>query len=131
VATAVSGGSQARQAHAQLRTERAPLLDLLTRLDVRPPLRSLADVLPPLAPRYYSIASAPAADAGKLHHQRARRPAVPARGARLDDARAVVRPSARGGQTGRCYYASGVPEGAEWERAAAAGVAFDAGESFE
>ncbi|KAL1523929.1 hypothetical protein AB1Y20_018845 [Prymnesium parvum] len=67
VATAAAGGAQGRQAHARLQRERAPLLELLQRLECTPPVAQLVDCLPPLAPRYYSISNAASADEGKVH----------------------------------------------------------------
>ena len=46
---------------------RPSLLDLLCDLESRPTLRQLLDVLPPLAPRWYSLANSPQADPGSAH----------------------------------------------------------------
>lgn len=53
----------AREAHASLQRERPSLSELLTRMQSTPPLAPLLDVLPPLAPRFYSISNSPAAAA--------------------------------------------------------------------
>ena len=47
--------------------ERPPLLQLLRQLASRPPLVELLDALPPLAPRWYSLASSPLASPGRAH----------------------------------------------------------------
>jgi len=47
--------------------ERPPLLQLLRQLASRPPLVDLLDALPPLAPRWYSLASSPLASPGRAH----------------------------------------------------------------
>jgi sulfite reductase alpha subunit-like flavoprotein len=49
---------EAREAQRSLQRERPTLSELLSRLGATPPLASLLDVLPPLAPRYYSISNA-------------------------------------------------------------------------
>ena len=67
IATASAGGPNGRAAHARLQAEKPPLLELMRRLDCVPPVKELADCLPPLAPRYYSITNAAAADVGKVH----------------------------------------------------------------
>uniref|UniRef100_A0A7S2DTY9 Methionine synthase reductase n=1 Tax=Haptolina brevifila TaxID=156173 RepID=A0A7S2DTY9_9EUKA len=58
-----------RAAHATLHSARVSLEELLDGLGVSAPpaLPKLLDALPPLAPRYYSIANAPAADPGRIH----------------------------------------------------------------
>ena len=67
VQRAVKGGTEGRKAHGTLQRQRASLCELLVGLGCRPPLGTLLDTLPPLSPRYYSIASAPAADQGRMH----------------------------------------------------------------
>lgn len=59
--------ADSRAAHAELVRERPPLLLLLRELASRPPLSKLVDALPPLAPRWYSIASSPLACPGRVH----------------------------------------------------------------
>mmetsp|Transcript_21150 Transcript_21150/g.68949 ORF Transcript_21150/g.68949 Transcript_21150/m.68949 type:complete len:353 (+) Transcript_21150:1343-2401(+) len=69
-ATAQAAGGDAaaaRAAHASLVRERPPLLQLLRQLASRPPLVDLLDALPPLAPRWYSLASSPLASPGRAH----------------------------------------------------------------
>ena len=62
-----AGGAAGRAAHAALQRERPSLAELLSRLGCAPRADALLDVLPPLAPRYYSIANAAAADPGRAH----------------------------------------------------------------
>ena len=64
VAQAVAGQ---RAAHQSLVREKPPLLELLSRLQVAPPLAKLLDALPPLAPRWYSLANAYLASPGRAH----------------------------------------------------------------
>jgi sulfite reductase alpha subunit-like flavoprotein len=52
-----------KEAHASLQRERPSLCELVTRLGSTPDLAALLDVLPPLAPRFYSISNSPAAAA--------------------------------------------------------------------
>jgi NADPH-ferrihemoprotein reductase len=59
--------ADSRAAHAELLRERPPLLQLLRELASQPPLAKLIDALPPLAPRWYSIASSPLACPGRVH----------------------------------------------------------------
>ena len=66
-AAAVAPGSEGRAAHVVLQRERPTLAQLLRALLSRPAIDELMDVLPPLAPRFYSIANSPAADPGKVH----------------------------------------------------------------
>ena len=66
-AVSTSDATAAKAAHAALQRERPTLASLLRGLQSTPDLASLLDILPPLAPRFYSIANAPAADPGKVH----------------------------------------------------------------
>lgn len=65
-AVSVPPSAASRSAHAALQTERPGLCALLTGLGSSPDLAQLFDALPPLAPRFYSIANAPQAVGGKL-----------------------------------------------------------------
>ncbi len=58
LAQAAEGGEEGRAAHAGLQREKPPLAELLARLRVAPALAPLLDALPPLAPRWYSLANA-------------------------------------------------------------------------
>ena len=64
---AIGSGPTARAAHTSLQKERPTLAALLRGLSSTPDLAKLLDALPPLAPRFYSIASAPAAAKGMVH----------------------------------------------------------------
>ena len=64
---ATAGGAAGRTAHAALQREKPPLSELLSRLGVTPNLAKLLDVLPPLAPRWYSLANASVACPGRAH----------------------------------------------------------------
>ena len=67
IKAATAGGAEGRTAHAALQREKPPLTELLARLGVTPNLAKLLDALPPLAPRWYSLANASVACPGRAH----------------------------------------------------------------
>uniref|UniRef100_A0A7S4BGC7 Methionine synthase reductase n=1 Tax=Chrysotila carterae TaxID=13221 RepID=A0A7S4BGC7_CHRCT len=66
-ATDADAKADARAAHAELLEEKPPLRELLSRLASTPPLGPLLDALPPLAARWYSLASSHLACPDRAH----------------------------------------------------------------
>uniref|UniRef100_A0A7S0Q5Y7 Methionine synthase reductase n=1 Tax=Coccolithus braarudii TaxID=221442 RepID=A0A7S0Q5Y7_9EUKA len=64
---ATAGSADSRSAHTELQREKPSLVQLLRRLAVAPPVLELLDVLPPLAPRWYSLSSSYLACPGRAH----------------------------------------------------------------